>query len=161
MKLIILRHAEAEPKRGNDYQRKLTSYGHKQAIAVGKFCSDQKLFPDLILTSPVVRARETAELFVAQFKKPITLMEQLWIACGMAPAVALKELTAYAKWNSVMLVGHEPDLGQLITTLLGMSHVEGVNVKKASLTCIDLKKIAAGAGTLEFLIPSELLKFEC
>lgn len=157
MKLMILRHAEAEPKGDLDYQRKLTSYGKEQAVRVGQFCNARKLQPELILTSPVVRAKETADLFAAQFSEPITLLEQSWTACGMAPVVALKELSVYAAFQSVLLVGHEPDLGQLITTLLKMSCVGGVDVKKASLTCIHLEKIAAGAGTLKFFIPCELL----
>ncbi|MBX9743222.1 MAG: phosphohistidine phosphatase SixA [Chthoniobacterales bacterium] len=157
MKLIILRHAEAEAKEGVDYERKLTLHGREQAIRVGKFCNDQYFRPDLILTSPVVRACETAELFVAQFEDEITLMEQPWIACGMTPEIALKELSAYKRVGSLLLVGHEPDLGWLIATLLGIPHAEGVEVKKASLTCIHVEKIAAGAGTLEFFIPYELL----
>lgn len=161
MILYILRHAEAEVKSVfSDWQRKLTSYGQEQALRVGRFCKERHLRPDLVLTSPVNRARETAEFFTTSFKEKIELIEQPWLACGMAPAVALKELAAYSKWESLLLVGHEPDLSFLIATLLGLPKTASLDIKKASLTAISLKKIVAGGGVLEWMVPCELLLIE-
>ena len=108
MLLYILRHAEAEAKIITDAERRLTSHGHEQARAMGLFCSERNIFPEVILTSPVVRAKQTAQEFVAVVKKG-ELMEVPWMACGMMPETALKELRVYNKFESIMIVGHEPD----------------------------------------------------
>jgi phosphohistidine phosphatase SixA len=75
----------------------------------------------------------------------------------MAPELALKELQAYSSFDSVLLVGHEPDLSGLIATLLGIPRSESLDIKKASLTAITLKKIAPASGRLDFMVPCELL----
>ena len=156
MLLYILRHAEAEPKTIPDWERRLTPHGHEQARKMGNFCLERKLIPEVILTSPVVRARQTAEGFVAVLKKG-ELIEVPWMACGMHPEVALKEFQAYMHFDSVMLVGHEPDLSHLIACLLGVKSAAALDVRKASLTAIEVKRLAPGAGALQFFIPCEIV----
>ena len=60
--LYILRHAEAEPEARTDAERPLTSKGRDQAKAVGRFCCEHEIYPALVLTSPLVRAEQTAKL---------------------------------------------------------------------------------------------------
>jgi phosphohistidine phosphatase len=60
MTLQFLRHADAEPFTGSDFSRNLTPKGNTQAANVGKFLKSRHLVPDIILTSPLVRARQTA-----------------------------------------------------------------------------------------------------
>lgn len=59
MTIGFLRHAEAEDGHGSDFGRKLTPKGLEQAAKAGKFFQRNGLLPDLIVTSPVVRARQT------------------------------------------------------------------------------------------------------
>ena len=66
----------------------------------------------------------------------------------MTPADALTELKAYDKFAEVMIVGHQPDLGELIETLLGLN--EHFPVGKATLTCLGCPKLEPGAGMLGF-----------
>ncbi len=155
MIIYILRHAEAESVAASDGARKLTAKGHEQATRMGKFCREQKIIPQLVLTSPVCRARETA-LHIVDELKNVELIEVPWIACGMSPEAALVELNSYAAFESVMLVGHEPDLSSLITHLLGLNDSQSIDVSKASLTAIELKKLTPRAGVLQFFIPCEL-----
>ena len=154
MTLYLLRHAEAEDHAATDSARQLTPHGLAQARAVGAFCQRHHLAADLILTSPYRRAVQTAELFAAPFGQ--TPQPAPFLASGMHPADALDELSAYDRFDSLLLVGHQPDLGLLITALLGLVSEENFPVGKASLTCLDVDRLAAGGGNLRFFLPARL-----
>lgn len=156
MLLYLLRHAEAEPHRADDFSRRLTDKGCDQARRVGNFLQSEKIGIDLIVTSPVLRARETAKI-VAGKLGDAEFIEASWLACGMNPENGIKELTAYSRFESIMIVGHEPDFSALIATLLGLSRSSSLNVSKASLTAIEFSRLGAGAGVLKFLLPVKLL----
>lgn len=156
MLLYLLRHAEAEPHCADDFSRRLTEQGFKQARRVGCFMKEQCLRPDLILTSPVVRARETAEV-VSKLLGKADIAEVPWAACGMDPERALEELSAYSKFKSVLLVGHEPDFSSLITALIQLGRSPSIQVSKASLCCINLPRVQFGSGILQFLLPVKFL----
>jgi phosphohistidine phosphatase SixA len=81
-----------------------------------------------------------------------------FLACGMQPETALKELVAWANVASLMLVGHEPDLGLLIGDLLGMSRPGRIHVRKASLTLLALDQLASGAARLEMFVPCRVME---
>ena len=155
MLLYILRHAEAEVVITSDKERKLTPHGKEQATRMGNFCLEHELLPLVVLTSPFDRTKETAEQVVAILKNT-QLIEVPWMASGMSPETALHELKAYAAFETLMIVGHEPDLSSFIAMLLGINNPQTLDVSKASLTAIELSNVAAGAGVLEFFIPCEL-----
>lgn len=157
MHLHLLRHAEAEVLAASDRARRLTPKGEEQASRVGKFCHRQGLGPAVILTSPVTRARQTAEL-VAKSLPEAELIEVPWAACGMDPWKAMDELAAYEKFSAVMLVGHQPDLGGLAAALLGMTNVQSLHVRKALLIGIEASHgLSTGAGMLQFFVPVRLM----
>jgi len=153
MLLTFLRHAEAEDEVTSDFERKLTSKGLEQADKAGKFCVKFGLVPDIILSSPVVRAEQTAKAVSKRLDDREIVVER-WIACGMDPETCLESLAAYAKFDHVMLVGHEPDFSEAISAFTGGS---SVNIRKASLTAVDMPSLRAGAGRLEFSIPVRLM----
>lgn len=155
MLLYLLRHAEAEPYQANDFSRRLTEKGISQSQRVGEFLAGLELKPELILTSPVLRAKETAEIVAKKMGSSVTLSP--WLACGMSPETALGELSAYHKLDSVMIVGHEPDISALIATLLGLENSFAINISKASLTAINFVRVASGSGVLRFLLPVKLI----
>ena len=156
MLLYLIRHAEAEPHRPEDFSRCLTEKGFKQARRIGCFMKEQCLRPEVILTSPVVRARETAEIVAKLLgKQPLT--EAPWAACGMKPDVALAELSGYAKLDSVMIVGHEPDLSFLIASLIGLERSASIQVAKTSLIGVNLPRLQFGSGILQYLLPVKFL----
>lgn len=156
MTLYFVRHAEADPDRSADFERRLTAKGREQAERVGKFCRRHELFPELLITSPVVRAKETAEILTKNIGEDIQIVESRVLACGMSPDELVGELTAYARFSRVMLTGHEPDFSRAIAYFLGMTSPEAIKVRKASLTCLELPRIAAGAGQLQFFLPARL-----
>ena len=124
---------------------------------MGKFCARHGIEPSVILTSPVVRARQTADL-VGQSLPDAELVEVPWAACGMDPWKAMDELAAYRNFPAVMLVGHQPDLGALAAVLLGLPKLQSLRVRKALLAAIDTAPgPQAGAGTLQFFLPVRLM----
>ena len=155
MELFFLRHAEAEDNAASDRARELTSTGRAQARAVGDFCRRQAIRPGLIVTSPYRRTVQTAEL-VAAALGGCPVEEASFLASGMNPHTALTELRAYQKFDRVMIVGHQPDFGQLAAALLGLMSPENMPVGKASLLCIEISRLGARGGSLNFFLPVEL-----
>jgi phosphohistidine phosphatase len=80
-----------------------------------------------------------------------------WLASGMSASTGAEELRAYREEPGVMLVGHEPDFGQLAAHLLGLPGSESIRIRKASLTLIELETADAGTARLLFSIPCKLM----
>lgn len=141
----------------SDCSRRLTAKGATQARRVGRFCAGHGIRPALILSSPVTRARQTAEI-VAEELSVGDVVQAAWAACGMHPEEAIAELGGCGSFPSIMLVGHEPDLGLLAAVLLGLPRAGALRVRKALLASIVVEgRIAAGAGTLQFFLPVKLM----
>jgi phosphohistidine phosphatase len=155
MTIYFLRHAEAEDLAESDFDRKLTPKGLQQAAKVGKFCAGHGLEPAVILSSPVTRARQTAEIVAETLGREVTI--ESWLACGMETSTLLARLAPHAASDSVLLVGHEPDFSTAIGELMGATEPAAVLVKKASLTAIDAPWLEPGAGQLQFSIPCRLM----
>lgn len=157
MILYLLRHAEAEAVAATDAVRCLTPKGRNQAERVARFCEAGGIRPQVILTSPVVRARQTAEV-VAASMPGAELIEVPWAACGMEPPRAMRELAACGKFPGVMLVGHQPDLGCLLADLLGITRAGNLRVRKALLAGVDLSAgCREGGGQLQFFVPARMM----
>jgi phosphohistidine phosphatase len=156
MVAYFLRHADAEPRTTSDHERKLTPKGLEQAEKVGKFLVRCGLLPEIILTSPVVRARQTARI-VAEKLGDADVSEVDWLACGMAAETCFMELKARQGTASVLLVGHEPDFSETIASMLGVGDSAAIKVRKAALTGVELLDFQAGQGQLHFLVPARLM----
>ena len=155
MLLYLLRHADADTKALSDEARALSEKGKAQAEQVARFCEAHEMQLSVVLTSPVRRAQETAAVVAEKMRAELIIVP--WLACGMNSQAALEELRAYRSQGSVMLVGHEPDFSQLAAHLLGLPTNTAINVRKASLTLIDLGFFRAGAGCLQFSLPCKLM----
>ena len=155
MELFLLRHADAETEALTDEGRSLSEKGANQARKVAQFCETHALKLEIILTSPVRRAHETAQIMADLLHAD--LLDSRWLACGMRAETALDELRAYQKFQRVMLVGHEPDFSLFATHLLGSGDGPSIRIRKASLTHIELPAFAPGAGILQFSIPCRLM----
>src|SRR4051794_13616479 len=111
MRLLIVRHAEAAP--GNpDELRPLTPGGRAQARALGRRLRDQGLEPDAVVSSPLLRARETANAL--GLGEP-AVDERL--APGASPD-AVRD-AALGRGETVLVVGHQPDCGRAAAALAG------------------------------------------
>lgn len=158
MNLFLLRHGSAEDRNAlnpDDFSRALVEKGHEQARNVARVLSSAGMLPDIVLCSPLVRARETAESFTQAANIPGPVI-QSWLACGMNPETALSELRGFLDFKSVMIVGHEPDFSEFAHHLLGSS-AGSVEIRKGSVACFDVSPPFRNA-TLRFLIPFKLAK---
>jgi len=156
MVAYFLRHADAEPRTTSDHERKLTPKGLEQAEKVGKFLVRCGLLPEVILTSPVIRACQTARI-VAEKLGDADVSEVDWLACGMTAETCLMELKARQGTASVLLVGHEPDFSETIASMLGVGDSAAIKVRKAALMGVELLDFQAGQGQLHFLVPARLM----
>jgi len=155
MVVYFLRHAEAEPDHGSDFERVLTAKGLEQAAKVGKFLLRVGIAPDLIITSPVVRARQTAGIVAKALD--VDLVEEKWLACGMDAGTCRQQISVHAKRDAILLVGHEPDFSEAIASLLGIADPDAINIRKSSLTAVDLGGGDGASGQLQFLVPARLM----
>jgi len=155
MQLILLRHGKAEDRHPEgDRFRALVEKGHAQARRAGELLKAATGLPDIVLTSPLVRARQTAEAFCEAACIPGPVV-QGWLACGLDPETALSELKAYREFERVAIVGHEPDFSTILQWVLG---AEGgwLEMKKGSLACLEIRP-PTRHGRLLYLIPSALV----
>jgi phosphohistidine phosphatase len=155
MQLYLLRHADADTPAANDHSRALSDKGRDQARKVARFCEAHDMQMSLVLTSPLRRAHETAQIVASTLRAEMLIAP--WLASGMHPQSALEELRAYRTQSSVLIVGHEPDFSHLIAHLLGMPTNNAIHVRKASLHLLELDIFRAGAATLQFSLPCKLM----
>ena len=155
MLVLFLRHAEAG-EAADDFSRRLTPKGLAQAGKVAGFLLQSGMEPGLVLTSPVVRARQTAEAVCARLRG-VKMAVGDWLGCGMCAETCFEELQAYQHLTSVVVVGHEPDFGEAMAWILGMESPEALHIRKASLTAIAVSSFSRGGGRLEFCLPSRLM----
>ncbi len=154
MELILLRHGKAEDDHPEgDFHRALTEKGREQARRAARLLRRAKELPQIVITSPLVRAKQTADEFCETAGMPGAIT-QSWLACGMAPEDALAELTAFPDFRSIMLVGHEPDFSLLVQHILGVTLGE-VEVRKGALVCLEISP-PSPRGMLRYIIPSRL-----
>jgi phosphohistidine phosphatase len=158
MELYILRHGEAEPRAAGipDSGRKLIEKGKRDVRAVIKAALKAKLRPELILTSPLTRAQETAALAAALCHCE-RVVETRSLLPGARPDLAWKEICAVRNVQQVLLAGHEPHLGHLIAFLLEAAVV--VDLKKGALVRIGTPaKTGPPRGVLKWMITPRLAR---
>lgn len=121
MRIYLLRHAEAVERSSTlpDELRHLTAQGRKQAAKQGRRFKKLKLRPQLIITSPLVRALQTAELVAGHLSRNTLVLADTRLAPDGSPHAVIDLLQAHCHLKRLMLVGHEPQLSQLAALLLG------------------------------------------
>jgi phosphohistidine phosphatase len=156
MELYLLRHgiaADVGPEGSGDAGRPLTEEGIDKLKEAVRGLRRLGVRPDVLLTSPLVRARQTAEIVRRAFGLDVRPAEALAPGCDLARLADL--LGEYRSAERVMIVGHEPDFSSLIGDLTGGSRVQ---LKKAGLARVDLESVDTGAGTLIWLLPPVVLR---
>jgi phosphohistidine phosphatase len=154
MNLYLLRHADANTEANTDDARPLSEKGVAQAKRVASFCVAHGIEIELVLSSPIRRAHETAVILAKELKAEIEVVP--WLACGAHPETVVRELRKYRDCESVALVGHEPDFSEIAAHLLGLPSPESIRIRKASLTLLELDSIRAKTACLQFSVPCRL-----
>ncbi|MCU1335379.1 MAG: putative phosphohistidine phosphatase, SixA [Bryobacterales bacterium] len=160
MEIYVLRHGEAEARETGraDRDRKLTANGKRDLKAVLKIARKAEVAPDVILTSPLVRAQETAAI-AAQVLGCKRVVETRNLLPGSSPELVWKEIGSYQKTEQILVAGHEPHLGSLIGLLLEAPVM--VDLKKGSLVRIATKeRIGPPRGVLKWMITPKIAKAE-
>lgn len=156
MDLFLIRHAEAEPLGEGDIQddaeRPLTPAGRAQCKPLAHALVRLGVHLDHIATSPLLRARQTAEELLNFWPAPLPELE---LCEALAPGVKPRKLARYL-WKkgagAVALVGHMPDLAEHAAWLIGSKKAQ-LELAKAGAIYIACEKLPAkGSGALTWLV---------
>jgi phosphohistidine phosphatase len=155
--LYFLRHADAgdpEAWAGPDDARPLSGKGEKQSRRLARFLSGIGFAPDAIISSPKVRARQTAEIVAEAVGVEVELDERLGRGLD---AVAIEAILFDAgEPGRPVLVGHDPDFSDLAAWITGAPELP---LKKGAFVRIDtVRPISSASGTLRWLVPPDLLQ---
>ncbi len=155
--LHLLRHAHAgNPDRwsGDDAARPLSEKGRRQSERLGAMLAAANDGPDVFITSPRVRAAQTAEIVAAAVGAPVVVDERL---AGMLDPVTLAAILRDAgSPERPCLVGHDPAFSELLAELVG---VEDLPMRKGAIARLSLDgaRPSAGSAVLRYLVPPEIL----
>jgi len=155
LKIYFLRHGvavEPEDWKGNDYDRPLTDDGRERMRREAKAIRKLELKLDAILTSPLLRAKETADIVARELRMPSKEDERLGGDFDVPSLEAI--LQGCADLKALMLVGHEPSMSSVIGRLIGVARID---LKKGGLACVELADASTMTGELHSLIPPKVL----
>jgi phosphohistidine phosphatase len=159
-RLYLIRHGLAE-ERGeawpDDARRPLSDEGMSRLRKEARGLVRLGVTFDVVLTSPLVRARQTADILAGGFstRPAIVVMESL--APDGSPQAVLSDLEKHARRMRIALVGHEPGIGELAARLIGSRRAFAF--KKGSICRIDVKSLPpAGPGLLRWFVTPKILR---
>lgn len=158
MELYLLRHgiAEDQSPTHEDADRALTKEGIARLRDVLTTAGKAGVAPSLILTSPYLRARQTAELAREILKTGQTLVETHVLTPMAHPKEAWDEIRAFSRERSILLASHEPLMGQLLGFLLGTVNLQ-VDFKKGAIACVEVGSFGpATRATLKWFLTTKL-----
>ena len=157
--LYLVRHALAE-ERGDEWpddtKRPLTPKGAARFRKVVRGLRELGVLVDVVVTSPLVRAKQTAELLVAGLKPAPALAVSSALAPGVAPAQVAEALAHFKKPRRIALVGHEPGLGELAAWLVGTK--TPIAFKKGGVCRIDVAALPPSGGHLIWMATPGMLR---
>ncbi len=165
MNLYLMRHGIAlpqdDPSVAHDAERPLTSKGVKRMRKAAKGVCRLNIPFDSVLTSPLLRARQTAEIVAGALNIETRLEEISWLAPDSTIEHLMFGLTRYQDREHLLLVGHEPLLSNAAAYLLGGRKAANVTIdfKKGSLCYIEVETLsAASPGKLHWLLTPKQLR---
>src|SRR2546428_11227668 len=162
MQLYIVRHGIAidreDPKCPPDPERYLTEEGVEKTKQVAKGLAALGVTGDLFLTSPYVRAAQTAEIFASalEYAKQKIRRTDLLLP-GAEPSQLFRELAKEKQASAVFLGGHAPQPGDVLASALG-SKKNPTALKKAGVAFVELRRLSPPIGELVWLGTPKLLR---
>jgi len=162
MQLYIVRHGIAidreDPKSPPEAERYLTEEGIAKTKQVARSVAAQGITADLLVSSPYLRAMQTAEIFASALehaKQEISKSEAL--LPGSEPGAFFRELAKQKEAASVFCFGHAPHLDELVAAAVGVKHPV-TELKKAGVALVELKRVSPPSGRLVWLATPKLLR---
>jgi len=158
--LYLIRHGLAE-ERGDawpdDNKRPLTEEGMSRLRKEARGLARLGVTLDIVLTSPLVRARQTAEIIAAAFNPRPNLAAIDSLAPNGTYQAIMADLEKHARKARIALVGHEPDIGELAARLIGTRHA--IEFKKGAVCRIDVDALPPGGpGALQWFFPPKVMR---
>jgi phosphohistidine phosphatase len=149
MNLYFLRHGIAvegdEFDYANDAARRLTPKGRKQLHTIAAAMRAMDLRFDKILSSPLVRAQQTAEIIAAELKLELRMEFTDELKPGASAKKLIHQINELKPGpENILLVGHEPDFSELISLLVTGHAGGGFALKKSGLAKLEIEKLRAG-----------------
>ena len=151
MKLYLLRHGIAVDRdewKGDDASRPLTDDGRKIMEREAKALAKLDIDPDVILTSPLLRAKQTAQILADRLGMESVEDERL--AESFDSARLAEILKEHDDCKCIVLVGHEPNFSETIGALIGGGRID---LKKGGIARVDLDDPSTAKGELVWLAP--------
>jgi phosphohistidine phosphatase len=158
--LYLVRHGLAE-ERGeawpDDTKRPLTEDGINRMRKAARGLARLGVTIDVVLTSPLVRARQTAEIVAAAIDPRPALVAAESLAPGGSFAAVVADLEKHARETRIALVGHEPGIGEVAARLIGSRHA--IEFKKGAVCRVDVETLPpSGPGDLRWLMTTKILR---
>jgi phosphohistidine phosphatase len=164
MNLYIMRHAEAEEQAvsGGDDARSLTARGRERTRAAGRGLRALGLRFDAILTSPLRRAAQTAELVAGEYSNTPPPQVLPALSPDIAAREAIAALAPFAPQRNVLAVGHEPQLSNLAGLLLNSNGAVAIRFKKGACVALVLPEtVEPGSAELRWMLTQRQLRKLC
>ena len=158
MQIYILRHGIAEDTAAgqSDSERALTPEGRKKLRNVLRAAREAGVRPALILTSPLKRAVQTAQLAAEVLDYKGDLLRTKALEPGAHPGMAWEEIRVHKDEAAILLAGHEPLFSSLTAYLLDCADLR-VDFKKGALACVEVDRFGAEPqGVLKWFITAKL-----
>lgn len=159
MQIYIIRHGKAldyrDPRATSDEIRWLVEEGQNEVATIARLLARLGVRPDLVLSSPLVRARQTAEIIADELDvgAGVSLSDEL--APGGSPAGVLDAILGHGRVRHVVAAGHMPGVSQLAGYLIHQDPDSGFGFQTGAIARVELPNddLAPGAGRLRWLIP--------
>ena len=160
IELYLIRHGVAEEHGDawpDDTKRPLTGEGMSRLRKAARGLARIGVSLDVALTSPLVRARQTANIVAAGLSPRPSIVTVDSLAPGGSFVAIVADLEKHARKARIALVGHEPGLGELAARLIGSRHP--IEFKKGAVCRIDLDEIPpTGPGHLRWMLTPKILR---
>jgi phosphohistidine phosphatase len=160
LELYLIRHgvaAERGKEWPDDSKRPLTPEGISKLRKAARALNGLDIGFDQIVTSPLVRTRQTADVFAEELKEHPPLATSDALAPAGSAASVMQEITRYVRKPRLALVGHEPNLGELAAQLIGAR--TPLEFKKGGICRIDFDMLPPkGGGMLRWFLTPKMLR---
>ena len=157
MNLYILRHASAGTRRANpliDVKRPLDKEGKQQCMLVGSYLNSLRVQFDLVVSSPLKRALQTASLVATETGYDARIMVSEALSPGATVPAFEKLVNDLNTHENVLIVGHNPNLAQFLAALISSSRMN-IRLRKGAIARVD---VARRPGTLHWLVDPRILR---